>query len=81
MSDKRPIRNFLSRVNRGIAWVQVKVLTPVLLGLLWALIGITCTIPRLIGVTLVVPYIRGAQTHWLEHEDRGTDERALRRQG
>lgn len=71
----------LRKINNGIAWVQVKILQPILLSLLWALIGISCILPRLFGVRLLIPFRRGGETHWLDHAPIDTSVRGLRRQG
>ena len=75
------VTDTLKKINRGIAWVQVKILSPVLLTILWILIGITCVIPRLLGVRFLVPFHRGGKSHWLEHAPVDTSLRGLRRQG
>jgi hypothetical protein len=77
----RKTGQFLLAVNRGIGWVQVKILTPILLTLLWILIGITCVIPRLLGVRLIQPFRRGGETHWTEHAPIDMSVRRLKRQG
>lgn len=77
----RKTGRFLLAVNRGIGWVQVKVLTPLLLGILWILIGLSCVIPRLLGVRLLPAFRRGGETHWTEHAPIDMSVRGLKRQG
>jgi hypothetical protein len=75
------LKQRLAAINRGIGWVQVKVLTPVLLGLLWVVIAISCLLPRLLGTQFLQPFRRGGETHWTEHPPVDTSLRGLKRQG
>ena len=75
------ILDVLKKINRGIAWVQVKILTPILVPILWIVIGISCVLPRVFGAQLLIPFRRGGETHWLEHDKVDTSMRGMKRQG
>ena len=67
--------------NSRVAWALLKIATPVLLSLLWVVVGLSCAIPRLLGTRFLIPFDRGGETHWLEHDPVDTSMRGLRRQG
>ncbi len=75
------LKQHLIRINRGIGWLQVKILTPLLLGFLWILLLISSLIPRLLGTQFLIPFRRGGETHWSEHAPVDTSLRGLKRQG
>lgn len=75
------MKQFLIRLNNGIAWLQVRILNPLLLSILWVLIGIACVLPRLFGVELLAEPRRRAESHWRKHPRVDTSVRGLRRQG
>lgn len=75
------MKETLLKINRGIGWVQVKILSPVLLTVLWLLLGLSCALPRLLGTRFLRPFRRGGETHWLEHAPIDVSLRGLKRQG
>ena len=69
------------RFNRALGRVIVRILTPILLSILWVAIGISCLIPRLIGTEFLKPFTPEDDSHWDEHSPVDSSERGMRRQG
>ena len=67
--------------NRRVARVLVMILSPLLLTLIWITVGLSCVIPRLLGTPFLIPYRRGGDSPWLEHDPVDTSLRGLGRQG
>ncbi len=77
MSFKSKFQSF----NRGVAWVLVRILSPILLTLLWITIGLSALLPRLFGVEFLLPFCPGEESHWAEHDPVDTSLRGLGCQG
>jgi hypothetical protein len=74
-------REKFNAFNQRVARVLLAILSPILLTLLWIVLGLSCVIPRLLGTQYLHPFRRGGETHWLEPDPPDMTPRGLRRQG